>query len=298
MNEFAPEYPRTNLGWVQFPSDTEYRKRMFPPEVNRHVAKANVYLVQAIIEYVSEPEQTLMDIMAGTGTIIVGALVGRKVICIEISKKFTALIQQAIDSIDNIAPGAKEQITIINAPCQTVLPLPLVADHIIFSPPYAGIMKKGNVKDKLTLEKMPDADWDEYSQHPLNIGLMNDWLWAQEMEKVYAKCYETIKPGGTLTIIVKDHMEKNQETGNRDRIQLSMAAENACERVGFRLMDWFKWPAPGSVYTHIYRAKGWEVVEEEDIVIMHKPEYPTLVAANERIATAMPYAKMPSQVLV
>ena len=96
------------------------------------------------------------------------------------------------------------------------------------------------------------------------------------MEKVYAKCYETIKPGGTLSIIVKDHMEKNNETGDRDRIQLSMSAYKACERVGFVEKDWFKWKAPGSVYTHIYRAKGWEVVEDEDIIVMQKPATPVI----------------------
>ena len=86
--QFAPEYSHNELGWVRFPPDADYRKRMFPPEVNQHPAKANVYLVQAIIEYVSEPEELIMDIMAGTGTLMVGALIGRQVICVEISEKF------------------------------------------------------------------------------------------------------------------------------------------------------------------------------------------------------------------
>jgi len=63
--QFAPEYDLNEQGWIKFPPDSDYRKRMFPPEVNTHPAKANVYLVQAIIEYVSEPDDILMDIMAG-----------------------------------------------------------------------------------------------------------------------------------------------------------------------------------------------------------------------------------------
>ncbi|KKL83996.1 hypothetical protein LCGC14_1969150 [marine sediment metagenome] len=274
--QFAPTYDRTDEGWVMFPSDQGYRKEMFPAEVNSHVAKANVFLVQSIIEYVSEIDQTVMDIMSGTGTIIVAALIGRKVMCIEISEYFAGLIHKAIDKLDIIAPGLKEQITVINAPCQQILPLPGVADHIIFSPPYSNIMKKGDATDKLTMEKMKGAKFQEYSQHPLNLGTMNDFIWGHEMEKVYAKCYETIKPGGTLSIIVKDHMEKNNDTGDRDRIQLSMSAYNACERVGFVEKDWLKWKAPGSVYTHIYRAKGWEVVDDEDIIVMQKPVAPVV----------------------
>jgi len=260
---FAVEYNRNDKGWIEFPSDQEYRKRMFPVEVNRHTAKANVFLVQSIIEYVSEPGQIIMDVMSGTGTIIVGALVGRKVVCVEISPQFASLIHKAIEHIDTIAPGSKEQITVINAPCQTVLPIPNFADHIIFSPPYASIMKSKG-KDKLTTEKT-DYDMAAYTfTSPLNIGLMNDFIWAQEMEKVYKKCYDTLKQDGTMTIITKDHMEK------RLRVPLTQSAIDACVRVGFKLTDWFKWPAPGSVYSHIYKARGWETVSDEDIVMFRK----------------------------
>ncbi len=271
MKDFAPEYPRDEHGWVLFPSDSDYRKDIFPPETNQHTAKANVFLVQSIVEFVSEPGQTLMDINAGTGTLMVAALISRRVICIEISPKFAELIRRGAEAIDKIASGAGQQITVINLPCQTALPIPGAADHIIFSPPYAGIMRSKGT-DKLTREKT-DYDMSEYTfTHPLNLGLMDDWLWGQEMEKVYKKCYDTLKPGGTLSVIVKDHMEKNQKTGVRERIQLSRAAQLACKRVGFADYAWFKWKAPGSVYTHIYRARGWEVVDDEDIVIMRKED--------------------------
>lgn len=266
MREFAPEYSRNENGWILFPSDANYRKEMFPEKVNSHSAKANVFLVQACIEYVSEPGQVLLDPMSGTGTLMVGALVGRNVILIEISPKFYSLQELARDRLAEIAPGAENYIMMINQPCQTMLPIPNWADHIIFSPPYAGIMKSKG-KDKLTTEKT-DYDMAEYTYtHPLNLGLMNDWMWAQQMEGVYKKCFETLKPGGTMTLIVKDHMEKRQ------RIPLSQAAVDASERVGFKQYpgEWFKWLAPGSVYTHIYRARGWEVVDDEDIIVLRKP---------------------------
>jgi len=269
--EFAPEYSRTDEGWIRFPSDADYRKVMFPDEVNKHAAKANVYLIQACIEYVSQLGQMLLDPMSGTGTLMVGALIGRTVFNIEISDKFIALQQEAIKKLEEIAPGISNNISLICAPCQTILPIPDFADHIIFSPPYAGIMKSKG-KDKLTLEKT-DYDMAEYTYtHPLNIGLMNDFLWSQQMEGVYRKCFATLKPGGTMTIVVKDHYEK-QKDGVRKRIQLSQAAVDASVRVGFvqNPDEWFKWLAPGSVYTHIYRARGWEVVSDEDIVVLRKP---------------------------
>jgi DNA modification methylase len=260
---FAPEYDRDEHDWVLFPRDDDYRKEMFPPEVNQHPAKANVYLVQAIIEYVSEYDQTILDPMSGTGTLMVGSMIGRNSICIEISPVFHGLQRQAVDKLETIAPGVSSRISLINLPCQKVMPIPNWVDHIITSPPYASIMKSKGT-DKLTSEKgMNTAEYSFTS--PMNLGQMNDWLWAQEMKKIYQKGFQSLKPGGTMSLIVKDHMK------DRQRVMLSQAALDACLQVGFESYAWFKWKAPGSVFTNIYRSRGWEVVDDEDIVIVRRP---------------------------
>ena len=263
MKPFASDYDLNSEGWFKFPPDADYRKRMFPPEVNQHPAKANVYLVQAIIEYVSEPDDLLMDIMAGTGTLMVAALVGRSVICVEISEKFHQIMLGALEYLERIAPGISGMISLVNLPCQTYLPIPDLADHIIFSPQYAGIMKtKGtdswNVDTKY--------DFAEYSKNPLNPGTMSEFLWMPEMEKVYGKCYQTLKPNGSMTLIVKDHMSAGK------RIQLTQKAINACKQVGFSYSpdEHFKWAAPGMPYTAARRARGEVTVDDEDIVVLRR----------------------------
>lgn len=237
--QFAPEYDRNELDWIKFPPDSDYRKRMFPPEVNQHPAKANVYLVQAIVEYVSEPDDILMDIMAGTGTLMVGALIGRGVICIEISDKFHQIMLGALEHLEKIAPGISGMISLVNLPCQTYLPIPDLADHIIFSPQYAGIMKKKSVTDQWNIDI--GYDFVEYSSNPLNLGTMSEFLWTQEMEKVYAKCYQTLKSPGSMTLIVKDHIDAGE------RVELTRRAIDASIRVGFSYNpeEHFKWAAPG-----------------------------------------------------
>lgn len=265
--QFAPEYSREEHGWILFPSDATYRKEMFPEEVNQHQAKANVFLIQSCIEYVSEPGQLLLDPFGGTGTLMVGALINRDIMLIEISPEYHKLQQKALDKLEEMAPGVRDHVTLTNAPLQLILPIPNLADHIIFSPPYASIMKSKGT-DKLTMEKT-DYKMAEYTfTSPLNLGLMDDWTWARKMEKVYQKCYDTLKPGGSMTIIVKDHMEKRQRVG------LTQSAVDSCIRVGLTQAstEWFKWLAPGSVYTHIYRARGWEVVDDEDVVVLRKPQ--------------------------
>lgn len=265
---FAEGYSRTPEGWVVFPSDANYRKEMFPQEVNKHPAKANVFLIQAIVEYVSYEDDLILDPMSGTGTIMTGGLIGRNIICVEISEHFHSLQKIGLARLEEIAPGIEDHVSLVNLPCQQYLPIPELANHIVFSPPYASIMKKTGKVDKLSAEKMSDI-MDEYSKHPLNLGLMNDFIWGQEMERIYKLCFDTLKPGGTMSLIVKDHYEK-QKSGERLRIQLSQSAYDACMRIGFRPMGWFKWKAPGSPYLKIYKSRGWEVVEDEDIIIVRK----------------------------
>jgi len=283
--KFAPEYERTSEGWVIFPPDASYRKEMFPEAVSGHIAKANVFLVQAIIEYVSKPDQHLLDPMAGSGTLMVAALVGRDVMLIEINPNYVQWQRDALAYLDeHIAPGISGHVSIVNAPLQNVLPIANLTDHIIFSPQYADIMKtKG--KDKLTRETMGDIAGEYTYSHPLNLGGMNEWLWAQEMRKIYLKCYYTLKPGGTMTLIVKDHYKKDQKTGIRNRIPLSKPAWDTCIAIGFQPLNWFKWKAPGSVYTGIYRSRGWEVVDDEDILILQKP--PVVASESAALSEAL-----------
>ena len=261
---FAPNYERDSHNWVLFPlNDSKDRNDIFPVETNKHPAKANLYLIQSVIEYVSEPGDTLMDIMAGSGTTMVGALTGRNIICIELNKdEYFPLLEMSRAAVEKLAPGCS--IITINAACQAVLPIP--CNHIIFSPPYAQIMKSKGT-DKLTVEKT-DYDMAEYTfTHPQNLGLMADWMWSQKMEEAYKKFYDSTKPGGTLTLILKDHMK------DRQRVRLTQAGVNACVKAGYTLdkAEWFKWLTPGSVYNHIYAARGWEIVSDEDIVILRRP---------------------------
>ena len=264
MKEFAKEYKKNDRGWFLFPPDSDYRKRMFPPEVNQHPAKANVYLVQAIIEYVSEPDELLMDIMAGTGTLMVGALIGRQVICVEISTKFHQIMLGALEFLEKIAPGISNMISLVNLPCQTYLPIPDLADHIIFSPQYAGIMKKKSVTGQWNIDI--GYDFVEYSTNPLNLGTMSEFLWTHEMENVYKKCYDTLKPNGSMTLIVKDHISAGK------RIELTKMAIDASIRVGFLYdsTEHWKWAAPGMPYTAARRARGEATVDDEDIVTLRR----------------------------
>ena len=266
---FAEEYHRNEDGWILFPGDAYYRKELFSfwdrlgLKLSDHPAKANMFLVQSCVEYVSEPEETIMDIMAGTGTILVAALIGRRVVCIEIEDYYCNLIEEGAKDIDTIAPGAAEMVTLVPADCTRVLPI--AVDHIIFSPPYAQIFKKTSLTSGLDKDKFTQGTL-QYANHPNNISNLNEFLYHQKMELIYKKALESLRPGGTLTILIKDHMIR----GNR--MYLGERAKRDCLRLDYELDSHHKWLPHGSVYSGIRQGRGEEVVDDEDIIILRRPK--------------------------
>ena len=257
---FAPEYSVNDKGWYLFPRDDHYRKSIFPVEVMEHKAKANLFMLQAIVEYVSEGEQTILDPMAGTGSIMVATLIGREVIMIELEESFQNIIQKGIDKIDIVEPGLGTLMLLIPGNCIKVLPVP--ADHIIFSPPYASALKKKSI-DKFTAETLGEKLLD-YTKSPENIGNLGDFFYNHKMEDVYKKCYECLPDGGSMTVIIKDRIKGGKRVGLIDWLI------RCCSAIGFKLHKVYEWLPPGTPYINIRRARGETVVDEEAIVIFEK----------------------------
>lgn len=263
MNKtFAPEYNLNELGWYEFPADANYRKMLFPERVMKHPARANLYMLQAIIEYVSEPEQLIADIMAGSGSIMVAALIGRRVLMIEIIPDYCKLISEGIETLEVIAPGIGTQITLIPGDANKILPIPAI-DHIIFSPPYAQIMRMS--KPTGIQKELYGDEGALYQDIEGNVGRLSKFIYNQTMEKIYKKCFASLSPGGTMTVIIKDYIE------NQKRVYLSDWIIRRCSLMGFKLKDWFKWQAPGTFFHTMRKARGENVVNEEEIIILERP---------------------------
>ena len=264
---FAPGFPRDpETGWILFPKDTQFRKSLFfPDEVNQHPAKMNLHLQQSCIEYVAKQGETILDPFSGTGSLMIAALQGIRVILIELEDGYHQLQQRAKETLEREIPDTGKLITLIHADNRMVMPIP--CNHIITSPPYASALRTGTVGTK-RMRDNPDDDFAKldrlqqyYTQSPRNIGNMNNFLYNQTMEKVYSLCYQSILPGGTLTIILKDRIE------NQKRVSLTGWADRVCRKQGFKLELHERWKTPGIQFTAINKLHGLEVVEDESIMI-------------------------------
>ena len=64
-------------------------RRFFPREAVRHPAKANLHLIERLVEFVSSPGDVVLDPFAGTfSTCVVSVLAGRGAVGVEIDREY------------------------------------------------------------------------------------------------------------------------------------------------------------------------------------------------------------------
>ncbi len=268
---FAPNYPRDEHGWVKFPTDTTERNRVLvgwkeaelPAD---HPAKANFWLVQEIIKHTTEPGQTIMDITAGSGTILQALAIGRNVIAMDIAEVFVEWMKLTRDKILQYraapqvflgtAPVEKTTALILQGNCEKLLPVP--ADSIIFSPPYAGALAtEGGIKSK-------KAMMDSYNQEKGNLGQLSNFHYNRAMERIYKGCADSLPVGGLLTIIIKDRIDHGK------RIHLAVEQMRTMQKAGFEPHGWERWLTPGHIFSKIHESHGVEVIKDEHVITMRK----------------------------
>ena len=260
IDGFAPEYDRTEEGWIKFPADAILRKGIFVEESMVHPAKANIHMVQEIYRWVGETGQTLLDPFGGTGTLMLAAQEGFKVVLLELEPRY-AMMQR--DSWRKM--GEPDGVFFLVGDNRKLLPFP--CDHVITSPPYAEIMVANpKAESSVHLAGITYAsDISAYSSHPDTIGKLTRFRYNMEMDKVYKLCYESLMPGGTMTIIIKDYMRKGE------RQYLSRWLFKATKSMGFVPWLWYKRYSPGAGFLKLHKSRGQKVVEDEDIIILRKP---------------------------
>jgi len=263
LKEFGPNLKRNEQGWFILPDDVSWRKSIFPEQCMKHPAKMQMYLEQAIYQYVSEPGDILLDPMSGSGTLMIAALEGRTVITIDIESEFHEWQKMAYEHIKLSYPDMSPCIQ-IHGNCKLLLPI--TCNHIIFSPPYGSAFKPpkkltGIMADKYRVD---ESNFNIYAKTTGNVGIQNTFLYNQTMEKVYRLCYESLLPGGTMSVVTKDITEKGK------RVYLTDWINRVCHQIGFKDLLWIKTEQMGGPWQDIRRSKGLPTVDDEDTIIYRK----------------------------
>lgn len=263
--EFAPDLPRNSEGWIILPDDVTWRKSLFPEGAMKHLAKMQMYLEQSIYQYVSKPGDILLDPMGGTGTLMMAALEGRTVITLDIEPGYHKLQKQVYAHLRESHPDMAPCIQLLGN-CKILMPID--CDHIVFSPPYGQAFKPSKKLTGIVADKyrVNEEEFVRYAQTIGNVGMHNTFLYNRDMEKVYKLCYQSLRPGGTMSVVVKDIIEGGKRT------YFSEWINRVCHQIGFKDFAWFKTLQMGGPWQDIRRSKGEITVDDEDCIIYKKEE--------------------------
>lgn len=276
---FAEKYERVREGemdLILLPGrDTAWRRELFPDEVFDHPAKANMYLIQELVEYLTKPGDTIIDPFAGTGTMLIGVLMGRNVVLIEVEPQYLELLRKTEkmwkEGVKLTVTGEVKgpgRIFIYEGDCrQKLQDIDFLCDAAIFSPPYADTLSSGGetrtrASDRIT----PDAikAYGGRQASSLNLGRLNKFYFQHGMKRVYERLHKRLVADAPMVIISKDNMQ----AGTRQF--LSDGIIRQAQKSGFKLNEWLKWKQPMSSYRAPAAAKGIKTVSDEDILIFRR----------------------------
>ncbi len=122
---------------IRFKRDTAFRKQFFVPDSFSHPAKMDAQLLIWLVEHYSEVGETILDPMAGSGTMMLACGLGRNCVLVELEEKFCKMMR------DNWAEvKMRPQLGSTMGDCQIIQGDArnlegILADKIITSPPYA-----------------------------------------------------------------------------------------------------------------------------------------------------------------
>lgn len=263
-------------GWIRYPRDVEYGRRLWVPEAMQHPAKMQLYLVEDLVEYLTVPGDWVLDPFGGTGRTALASHMGRNTTLVEVEAEFTPLIK---GSAEKLVPGGKARparlggtlgwewvppdgldgtIQLVIGDNRKVVPN-LPEDFyraVITSPPYSTALANAG--------RLQATMKDTYIGNGFNMGKLNPFLWQRAMEDLFKGLYKVLEPGGVCVMVNKDMRRDGQ------RALLSIELNKGAKAAGFKLSAWHKWLTPGTNRTNVMAAKGAEVILDEDIMFFKK----------------------------
>ena len=186
-----------------------------------------------LIEHYSKPGDIILDPMCGSGTILAACSLSRNVIAVELEKKFVEMTEGNWKRVQEVGPelGHSMGWAIIRRGDARQL-AGVLADVVIFSPPYSDVIRRGNPGGPGASGKgKPPSCLACYSEDPSNIGNTKGDNYMRSMRIVYRNCWRALKPNGLMILVVKPFI-RNQQV-----IHLERDTQKLCESVGFTFLE-------------------------------------------------------------
>ncbi len=270
--------PTSEAVW-RFGSDLALRRRYFVEGVFAHPAKLHLGLLHRLIHLYTEPGQTILDPMAGSGSLLIAAAEERNVILRDVEPEYVRMIEASAEKVRQEAGLFAGFIDIGQADARTLTCAPV--DHILFSPPYGFETGNGISNARraalMVSDKKYGRRWKKYLEQPChasfaagfrypggqnNIGNKSGRNYWREMRLVYLRMSDILPPAGRLVLILKNFYRRGKLHDTAGGTLL------LCEEIGLRLIERHaRHIDRPSLWQRIRREKGLPIVEQEDVLV-------------------------------
>ncbi|MFH1523370.1 MAG: DNA methyltransferase, partial [Chloroflexota bacterium] len=173
-----------------------------------HPAKFPETMAQEFIEFFTKRGETVLDPMAGTGSMLIAALRADRNSCgIELNPKYAKIARQLIDeeraTLGKAVEGLMSKVITDDASHALDLGLPTF-DYVLTSPPYWDML---HAKGAATQKKRRSASELDvfYSDDPNDVGNLHDYEeFVAKLVAIYTRLKPLLREKAYLTIIVKN----------------------------------------------------------------------------------------------
>jgi hypothetical protein len=262
-----------------FDSDLSVRRRLFDADVFEHPAKIHLGLLQRIIDLYTCPGDTLLDPMAGTGSLMIAATQMRNVILRDIEARYVDLMFKSAPRVRDNAGLFAGLIDIDRADAKTLDCPPF--DHVIFSPPYGFETGNGRSnKHRAEVGTKLGKRWKQYIESPAHASFAAGFRYAggkantgnksgrnywADMRLIYERCAMFLPPEGRLILVIKNHYRRGK------LIDVTGQTVNLIESIGLRFVDMQgRYIDKPSLWQRRRKEQGLPIVEVEDVIVFAK----------------------------
>jgi len=213
--EVSTVHPKNKLNeltgkeWIKFlcsffvfnalPSDLKEERLATDGESADHPATYSPTMMEGFINFFTKPGQIVLDPFVGIGSTLVACdRTKRRGIGIELNPKYAKIANKR----------TKQKIIIGDALNIDKYELPII-DYCISSPPYWDVLNR-STKDFKTKRDIKNHD-SKYSEELNDLGNIDDYdKFLDLLYQIYEKIYKILKPGGYITIIIKNVKKKGK----------------------------------------------------------------------------------------
>jgi len=247
-------------------------RRFFPREAVKHPAKANLHLIERLIELVSSPGDLILDPFAGTfSTCVVSILMGREAVGVEIEQEY---LGWGLEASERVQEESGRAFHVLRADASTIgnLLRPSSIDAVVTSPPYVlTSLHAGDPERRLERVLRAGGDPRDFfgglarnalreRSHRHDYYSLNRWVTL--MGNVLSGLREVLRVGSLAAFIVRNRIRRGSLL-ELDSILASLGLE-----AGFRVEALYSAPAPKSLWANLLAKKGLRLPSEDRVVVL------------------------------